>query len=394
MILIDDENRENEGDFFVAGEKVTPEIINFFATVGRGLVCAPVAPEVAARLNFHAQTARPDENVCNFTVSVDAKNGVSTGISAADRAQTIAEICRENSRPADFARPGHIFPIVAKPGGVRQRAGHTEAAIELCRLADFKPVGTICEICNADGSMARGENLEKIAAENNLKIGTIENLVEFLDAENLIPPPAGSNLKVISAAKLPTEFGEFEIQIVREIFSQKEHSVLFFESLKKFQNAQNPPVRFHSKCTTGDVFGSKFCDCRAQLEKSFEKIAEEKSGAIVYLNEEGRGIGLGNKIAAYKIQQKNGCDTFTANEKLNFSADERDFFLPVKIARLLNFPKNLRILTNNPEKISTFKNSGFEIERESLEIAPGKFSAKYLAAKKARGHFLENNFPE
>ena len=380
IVIVDDPDRENEGDFFVAGEKVTPQLVNFFATHGRGLICTPVGHEIAHRLNFAPQNARA-QNVCNFTLSVDLANGISTGISAQDRAKTILHICNDRAAAGDFVSPGHVFPILAKAGGVAERSGHTEAAVELCQLCGLARVGVICEICKSDGQMARLQDLQSIAAEFDLNICTIEDLKIFLQKKGNSPKPKASSVSKISQAKLPTAWGEFEIQVWREFETQGEHAVLIFGDLANLQQAQNPLVRVHSRCTTGDVFASGSCDCHEQLQASLERIARERCGAIFYLDQEGRGIGLGQKIAAYFLQQNEGLDTVCANEKLGFAADERSFAQVAQIMQGLGLQR-FRLLTNNPQKVKQLENAGFGVVRESLQGAVTKDNRKYLQTKK------------
>ena len=379
IIVTDDEDRENEGDLIFAAEKATPEMINFMAKEGRGLICVAMEEEMAYRLNFHPMVANPDGN-CNFTVSVDAKKETTTGISAGDRALTIKKMLDPSSCAQDFIRPGHMFPLIAKAGGTLVRAGHTEAAVDLMRLAGLTPSGVICEIMNEDGTMARMPNLEKFAKKHDLKIITIQDIIHYRNQhEKLIREEAETDLH--------TDYGTFHIHVYRSLVDYKEHVALVMGNVRK---AKNVLVRVHSECLTGDVFHSKHCDCGAQLNKSFEMISQKKCGVLLYMRQEGRGIGLTNKIKAYKLQRK-GADTVEANHQLGFKSDLRDYGIGAQILADLGL-KKIEILTNNPKKLVGLEGYGLKItKRVPIEIKPNEINIKYLKTKKSKmGHILRN----
>jgi len=380
IIVTDDENRENEGDLVFAAEKATPEMINFMAKEGRGLICVPMEEELAYRLNFHPMVPNPNGN-CNFSVSVDALEGITTGISAADRAFTINKILDVKSTANDFIRPGHMFPLIAKPGGVLVRAGHTEAAVDLMKIAGLAPVGVICEIMNNDGTMARMDDLKKFATKYNLKIITIRDLIKYRSqTEKLIKKEAESNLK--------TEYGKFRVYVYRSLIDYKEHVALIMGDIKK---AKNVLVRVHSECLTGDIFHSKQCDCGEQLDKSLKLIAERGCGVLLYMRQEGRGIGLTNKIKAYKLQEK-GFDTVEANRKLGFESDLRDYGIGAQILADLGL-KEIELLSNNPKKIVGLEGHGLKIvKRVPIEIRPNEINIRYLKTKKQKMGHIFNNF--
>lgn len=381
IIVVDDEDRENEGDFIAAAETVTPEMINFMVTHGRGLVCAPVTEERAKELDLQMMvTNNTVLHQTAFTVSVDLiGNGCTTGISVHDRSKTIASLVDDKTKPEDLGRPGHIFPLVAKKGGVLRRTGHTEAAIDLARLAGFKPAGILVEILNEDGSMARLPQLVEIAKKFDLKLISIADLIEYrIKTESLIE-------KVIDV-KLPTQIGDFDLHLYREINSGQEHLVLV---KGEWEEDESILLRVHSSCMTGDIFGSCRCDCGPQLEKAMEMIEKEGKGVIVYMNQEGRGIGLTNKLKAYKLQEE-GYDTLEANIKLGFKGDERDYGIGAQIIRDLGVTK-IRLMSNNPQKRTGLIGYGLEIvDNVSLEIKSNKHNELYLKTKRDKmGHSLK-----
>jgi 3,4-dihydroxy 2-butanone 4-phosphate synthase/GTP cyclohydrolase II len=392
IVLVDAEDRENEGDLVCAAEKVTPEIINFMAKFGRGLICLPLAAEKCDSLGLYPQTI---ENTARFetafTVSIDAAEGISTGISAADRARTIQVAIADDSKPADLVRPGHIFPLRARKGGILVRAGQTEGAVDLARLAGLTPAGVICEIMNEDGSMARVPQLLKFCEKHNLKIASIAKLVEFrLQSE--------SQIKRIEHVTLPTDYGEFKLIAYESVTSPEPHLALCKGSVGELDENGTPIehtepvlVRVHSECMTGDLFHSQRCECGYQLITAMEMIEKAGKGALIYLRQEGRGIGLTNKLRAYKLQEQ-GLDTVEANLKLGFLADKRDYGIGAQICRDLGLRK-IRILTNNPKKISRLEVYGIKIvEQVPLKAKPGKHNIDYLRTKKYRfGHILDED---
>ncbi|GAB4277612.1 MAG: bifunctional 3,4-dihydroxy-2-butanone-4-phosphate synthase/GTP cyclohydrolase II [Marinilabiliales bacterium] len=386
IIVVDDEDRENEGDFIVAAEKITPEIVNFMATHGKGLICAPITEERCDELELDLMVGKNTAAYeTPFTVSVDLLgHGCTTGISASDRAKTIKALADKKTKPGDLGRPGHIFPLKAKSKGVLRRAGHTEAAVDLARLAGLYPAGALVEIMNEDGTMARLPQLVKIAEKFNLKIITIKDLIKYrLEKESLIE----RGVKV----KLPTEYGNFELIPYRQISNGLEHIALI---KGKWEPDEPILVRVHSSCITGDIFASMRCDCGNQLHKAMQMIEKEGKGIVLYMNQEGRGIGLFGKINAYKLQEE-GLDTVEANIKLGYKDDERDYGVGAQILRDLNV-KKLKLITNNPVKRAGLKGYGLTIvENIPLEIAPNKYNRKYLETKKIKmGHFLELVKPE
>ena len=380
IIVIDDEDRENEGDLIMAAEFVTPEAINFITKKGRGLICVPIEEERAAYLNFYPMVKNGGDGNCNFTVSVDAKFGTTTGISAAERAVTIQKIVDSQSMAQDFIRPGHTFPLIAKAGGTLVRAGHTEAAVDLMKLAGLSPVGVICEILKDDGAMARLPDLKIFAKEHKLKIITIQDLIEYRNKhETLIRKEAES--------KLETKFGQFDVHVYTSLIDYKEHIALTMGDLKKVKPTL---VRVHSECMTGDVFGSKHCDCGEQLNNALQMISQRGAGVLLYMRQEGRGIGLANKIKAYNLQNQ-GLDTVEANEKLGFKMDQRTYGIGAQILADLGI-KEMEILTNNPRKLVGLEGYGLTIKKRlPLEIKANKVNLKYLQTKKGKmGHFLKN----
>ena len=381
IIVVDDEDRENEGDFIAAAEMVTPDMINFMVTHGRGLVCAPVTEERARELDLQMMvTNNTVLHQTAFTVSVDLiGDGCTTGISVHDRSKTIASLTNKNTKAEDLGRPGHIFPLVAKKGGVLRRTGHTEASIDLARLAGFSPAGILVEILNEDGSMARLPQLIDIAKKFDLKLISIADLIEYrIKTESLIE-------KIIDV-KLPTQVGDFDLHLYKDINSEQEHLALVKGTWKEDEEVL---VRVHSSCMTGDIFGSCRCDCGPQLEKAMEMIEKEGKGIIVYMNQEGRGIGLTNKLKAYKLQEE-GYDTLEANIKLGFKGDERDYGIGAQIIRDLGVSK-IRLMSNNPQKRTGLIGYGLEIvENVSLEIESNIHNELYLKTKRDKmGHSLK-----
>jgi 3,4-dihydroxy 2-butanone 4-phosphate synthase/GTP cyclohydrolase II len=392
IVLVDAEDRENEGDLVCAAEKVTPEIVNFMATYGRGLICLPLTAEKCDLLGLYPQTV---DNTARFgtafTVSIDAAKGISTGISAADRARTILATIADDARPSDLVRPGHIFPLRARDGGVLVRAGQTEGAIDLMRLASLKLAGVICEIMNEDGSMARVPELLKFCEKHNLKIASISKLVEYrLQRE--------SQIKRLDSVNLPTDYGEFSLVGYESITSAEPHLALCKGGVGRLDDNGKPIehdepllVRVHSECMTGDLFHSQRCECGYQLITAMKMIEEAGKGALIYLRQEGRGIGLSNKLRAYKLQEQ-GLDTVDANLELGFMADKRDYGIGAQICRDLGLRK-IRILTNNPKKINRLEVYGIKIvEQIPLKAEPSKHNIDYLKTKKNRlGHMLDED---
>lgn len=382
IIVVDDEDRENEGDFIIASEKITPEIINFMTIHGRGLICVALTEKRCEELELDLMVGKnTSSNETQFTVSVDAIHPeTTTGISAKDRAITIKMLVDEKTKPEDLGRPGHIFPLKAKERGVLRRSGHTEAAVDLARLAGLYPSGVLVEIMNEDGSMARLPELAEIAGKLNVKLVSIKDLISFrLQKESLIE----KGEEVI----LPTKFGNFKIIPYRQKSNGAEHVALIKGT---WEHDEPILTRVHSSCMTGDVFGSLRCECGDQLHKSMELIEKEGKGIIVYMMQEGRGIGLVNKIAAYKLQDQ-GLDTIDANIHLGFNADERDYGVGAQILRSLGVTK-MKLLTNNPVKRVGLEGFGLEVVKiVTLEIEPNKFNKKYLKTKRDRmGHHLRN----
>ncbi len=381
IIVVDDEDRENEGDFLTAARNVTPEIINFMATHGRGLICAPLVEDRCDELGLELMVkSNSAAYETPFTVSIDLiGHGCTTGISASDRSKTIQALIDPSIRPEELGKPGHIFPLRAKKGGVLRRAGHTEAAIDLSRLAGFEPAGVIVEILNEDGTMARLPELMKIANQFDLKIVSIEDLIKYrLEKETLVE-------KEVSI-KLPTEFGDFEMIAYTDKHSGEEHLALTKGTWKKDEPVL---VRVHSSCITGDIFGSCRCDCGPQLHAAMEKIEKEGKGVLVYMNQEGRGIGMMNKLKAYKLQEE-GYDTVEANIKLGFKEDQRDYGIGAQILRDLGVRK-MRLMSNNPKKRTGLIGYGLEIvENVELEIQSNRHNKFYLETKRDKmGHSLK-----
>lgn len=381
LIVVDDEDRENEGDLIMAAELVEAKDINFMMKEGRGLICVPIEIDRAKTLDFFPMTGtETDMSRCNFTVSVDYKEGISTGISAKDRARTIQSIVEEKSQANDFNKPGHIFPLLARHGGVLVRAGHTEAAVDLARLAGLKAAGVICEIVKDDGEMARRDDLMQFAEKHSLGMITIKDLIAYRRLKEKLVDRAVET-------ELETEFGTFKIIVYRNTIDDREHLALVYGDVNKKENIL---VRAHSECLTGDVFHSLHCDCGKQLSSAMKQIADEKSGVILYMRQEGRGIGLVNKLKAYKLQ-KEGFDTVEANTQLGFKPDLRDYGIGAQILKDLGL-NTLRLLTNNPQKIVGLEGHGLKVtERIPLECEMGVLAQKYLKTKKEKlGHILKH----
>ena len=393
VIVVDDEDRENEGDFIIAAEKITPEKVNFMLQHGRGVLCCPITEHRCAELDLMHQVANNTSMLGTpFTVTVDKLEGCTTGVSAADRAATIRALADPSSKPETFGRPGHINPLYAKAGGVLQRAGHTEAGVDLARLAGLQPAAALIEIMNADGTMARMPQLQEVAKEFGLKIITIKDLIAYrLEKE----APSASPIEVERKVKgetdliekgetvfLPTQHGEFLLTPFRDLTTGLEHVVL-----TKGEWKEDEPVlcRVHSSCMTGDIFGSKRCECGEQLNRAMQMIEDAGQGIIVYMNQEGRGIGLMNKIRAYKLQEQ-GEDTVEANIHLGFRPDERDYGVGAQILREMGAHK-LRLMTNNPVKRVGLESYGIEIvENVPIEIQPNRWNERYMRTKKEKMH--------
>ena len=381
IIVMDNEDRENEGDLFVASELISPESINFMAKEGRGLICVAITEERAIELDLEPMDRRNSSlHETNFTISVDAKKNTTTGISAFDRSVTIKTLIDDKAKSSDLARPGHIFPIVGKSGGVLRRAGHTEASIELASISGLKPSGVICEIMADDGTMARGKELEIFSKKHNLKIISISSLIHYIRKRK-------SLVQKVETIELPTETGKYQLHLYEGIFDNKTHIAL---TKGNYLESASVLVRVHSECLTGDVFRSLRCDCGNQLDSAIDAIDKNGSGIIVYLKQEGRGIGLKHKIQAYKLQEK-GFDTVEANEKLGFEPDLRDYGIGAQILKDLGASK-LTVLTNNPKKLVGLEGHGLEIiSRIPIEIKPNKNNKSYLNTKKNKlGHLLNS----
>lgn len=427
VVLVDSEDRENEGDLVLAAEKATPESIRFLAVHGRGLVCAPVSPEIADRLSLPLMSSGADPDECAFTVSVDARKGISTGISAFDRAFTARLLADPRSRMRDFKRPGHLFPLRARAGGVLERPGHTEAAVDLARLAGLTPVGVICEVMNDDGTMARLPDLERLARHHGLRMGSIAQLIEYRQRHGVprSSTPTTGFVRHLSSARLPTPFGVFEIHVFE---NQRDEEVLVLtqgaltrceptesrgvgSSVGGSRAADSQPadshaadshaadshgddsepvlVRLHSACFTGDVLGSLRCDCGGQLQVALRAIGEAEQGILIYLPQEGRGIGLAKKIEAYHLQER-GLDTVEANHALGFPPDLRTYEDAAAVLKWFGADR-IRLLSNNPSKVESLVAHGIDVvERLSIEVGAGPVNHGYLRAKKGKlGHFFE-----
>ena len=380
VIVTDDADRENEGDLIMASEMITPEAVNFMAKYARGLICVSVNKDDADRLQLDLMEQKNTSlHETNFTISIDAIKDTTTGISAQDRSKTIRLMVDEHSTPEDFARPGHIFPILAKEGGVLRRSGHTEASLELAELAGFKPSGVLCEIMAEDGTMLRGKDLVSFSEKHDLKLISITDLISYVRIKK-------SLIEKIETTKLPTDYGNFMLHLYQDKFENKQHIALTYG---KIQNTEPTLVRVHSECITGDIFSSKRCDCGSQLDYAMKKIVEHGSGIIIYLKQEGRGIGLKHKIQAYKLQDE-GFDTVEANEKLGFPPDMRDYGTGAQILKDLGVTK-LNVMTNNPKKLVGLEGHGLKIsERIKINMPTEPENEKYLSTKaKKLGHMFD-----
>jgi len=381
VIVVDDANRENEGDLTIAAEKVTPEAVNFMARYGRGLICLSMTPERLDELEIPLMVSQNSSRFeTAFCVSIEAKGQTSTGISASDRAATVRAALDPATRPSDLARPGHMFPLRSRTGGVMVRAGQTEAAVDLARIAGLYPAGVICEIMNEDGTMARVPELTKFARRHGLLMVTIADLIKYRTrTESLV--------KRVASAKLPTDFGDFRIFAFESLVDSQTHVAMVYGDI---EDGRNVLVRVHSQCLTGDVLHSVRCDCGAQLDAALERIAAEGRGVLLYLHQEGRGIGLANKIRAYELQDE-GFDTVEANERLGFKADQRDYGVGVQILRDLGV-RSMRLLSNNPRKLVGIEGYGLSVsEWLPLEIPASDSTRRYLKTKKEKlGHKLSS----
>ncbi len=382
LILVDDEDRENEGDLCVAAEKVTPDTINFMARHARGLICLALTEQRARELHLQMMVPEAQNSTrfgTAFTVSIEARSGVTTGISAADRARTVQVAVDPASGPGDLARPGHVFPLIAKEAGVLRRAGQTEGAMDLARLAGLRPAGVICEIMNDDGTMARMSDLRRFSKEHDLPILSIADLIRFrLRTEDLV--------HAYAEAELPSAYGDFRSVVFKNSIDHVDHVALVRGTIDKDRPTL---VRVHSECLTGDAFGSLRCDCGEQLKTAMKMIQEEGSGVILYMRQEGRGIGLANKIKAYSLQDCEGLDTVQANERLGFPPDARDYGVGMQILRKLGVGR-MRVITNNPLKRAGLDGYGLEIvERVPIEVRPNEKNLDYLRTKREKlGHIL------
>lgn len=379
VVVIDDAQRENEGDLIMAAEHVTPEAINFMARFGRGLICVPTTSERLTQLGIERMVRQNRETFkTDFQVSVDAASGITTGISAADRAQTIRIMADPTAMPEDLVQPGHVFPLRARPGGVLQRAGHTEAAVDLVELAGCRPIAVICEIMNDDGSMARLPELLKFSKKHKLKLASIADLIEYRRTREKL-------VERVESVRMPTEHGDFELILYRSKIDGQHHLALVKGDVA---GQRNVLVRVHSECLTGDVFGSFRCDCGPQLQQAMKQVSDEGRGVIVYMRQEGRGIGLPAKIHAYKLQE-GGLDTVQANLKLGYGMDLREYGLGAQILVDLGL-KKIRLLTNNPKKIVGLDGYGLEItEQVPIRVHPNPHNTTYLKTKKEKmGHLI------
>jgi len=386
VIVIDDESRENEGDLIIAAEKVTPDSINFMAKEARGLICIALLPERIEQLNLPPMISDNTAlHKTDFTVSVDAARGVTTGISARDRALTVKLITDSRTRPEDLARPGHVFPIKAKEGGVLVRAGHTEAAADLAKHAGLYPSGVMCEIMNADGTMSRVPDLLTFAEKHQLKIITIKDLITYRRSKEKL-------VEKVLSVNLPTDFGKFKLILYRDIIEGNSHIALVKGNLKLKKPDDSVLVRVHSQCLTGDIFHSRKCDCGRQMESALRMIEREKRGVLIYLPQEGRGIGIINKLKAYVLQENQKLDTVEANLKLGFPDDLRDYGIGAQILADLGLTR-IRLMTNNPKKVIGLAGYNISIvERVPIVVEISRHSKKYIETKKKRmGHLIEKN---
>jgi len=389
VVLVDDAGRENEGDLLVAAEMATPEAINFMARFGRGLICLALTNEQADRLDLPPMTDRNTAPLGTaFTVSIDAREGTTTGISAADRSTTILKVMGDDAVAGDFVRPGHVFPLRARDGGTLVRAGQTEGAVDLARLAGLKPAGVICEIMKDDGTMARMPDLIEFCRKHGLRMCTVADVIEYRRRREKL-------VRRELAVELPTEAGDFHLILYSTVIDEYHHIALCYGGVGQ----EEPPrdfsrepvlVRMHSQCLTGDIFGSTYCDCGPQLRRAMDMVAEQGAGAVLYLRQEGRGIGLEKKLHAYKLQHEQGLDTVEANEWLGLPADKRDYGIGAQMLLDLGL-KKIRLLTNNPRKLIALEGYGLEIvERVPLVIPPTEHNRRYLETKRDRlGHFLD-----
>lgn len=382
VVVVDNEDRENEGDLIIPAQVATYEWMNFIINEARGLMCVPVSHEVAKRLMLDPMTHHnTDHHGTAFTISVDAAEGTTTGISVADRLKTVLDLANPNKKPEDFLRPGHMFPLIAKENGVLERRGHTEAAVDLARLAGFEPVAVIMEMLNHDGTMARRDDLFAFCQKHNLKIITVDELIVYIKKNEKL-------VKNEATVDIPTQFGKFTFSGYSDKIEHKEYIAVMKGEIK---NKENVTVRLHSECLTGDVFGSKRCDCQEQLHRALHELEESGEGLLIYLRQEGRGIGILNKLKAYKLQDE-GYDTVEANHKLGFSDDLRDYAVAAQIIKDLGI-KSIILKTNNPKKIEGLEKYGIKIAgRKEIEIAANDVDKNYLKVKKEKmGHLLKQD---
>jgi len=379
VIVVDDEDRENEGDLIIAGQHVTPAAVNFMAKFGRGLICVPTTAERLQQLGIDSMVHHNRESFrTDFQVSVDAARGITTGISAADRARTIQTLAAPTAVPEDLVQPGHVFPLRARPGGVLQRAGHTEAAVDLAQLAGLRPIGVLCEVLNDDGTMARLPQLRQFAHQHQLKICAIADLIEYRRTREKL-------VQRVETVKLPTDYGNFDLHLYQSRLDNQHHLALVCGEVA---GGEKVLVRVHSECLTGDVFGSRRCDCGPQLHQAMRQIAQMGRGVIVYMRQEGRGIGLPAKIKAYKLQEQ-GYDTVEANRQLGYEMDLREYGLGAQILVDLGL-KTIRLLTNNPKKVVGLEGYGLKItEQVPIRVKPNPHNERYLKTKREKmGHLL------